>query len=96
MYHTNKHFTQSHTSSIELNDDHDYQYFFDTSPVTMYDIIQYEVNTSETQQRPIQVSTSEPDYEKHFAWLSTDTIKKRYELFTQYSRLPMIIILKKR
>ena len=65
----------------------------------MSDIIQYEVHNSIRQSEPIQVRTNEPDYEKQrplFAWLPTETIKKTYQLSTQYARLPMSTLLKKR
>ena len=84
---------------LEVEDDPDDQHFFDASTVTMSDIIQYEVNNSIRHPKPIQLSTSEPDYEKQrplFAWLPTETIKKTYELSTQYARLPMSTLLKKR
>ena len=64
----------------------------------MSDIIQYEVHNSIRQSEPIQVRTNEPDYEKQrplFAWLPTETIKKTYQLSTQYARLPMSTLLKK-
>ena len=86
-------------SNINEND-----YFFDSSeidakhpqsPSSSYSIFQGETNTS----KPVQVIPKEPDYEKQrplFAWLSTETIKKTYELTTQFARLPMSTILKKR
>lgn len=59
----------------------------------------YEVNNSIRQSQPIQVQTNEPNYKKRlrlFAWLPTETIKKTYQLSTQYARLPMSTLLKKR
>ena len=48
---------------------------------------------------PVSVNTKEPDYEKQcplFAWLPTEVIKRTYELTTQYARIPMSTILRKR
>ena len=48
---------------------------------------------------PISVETKEPDYDKQrplFAWLPADIIKKTYELTTQYARIPMSTLLRKR
>ena len=61
MYHT----STAHVSPIaEAEPPDDYHEYFDASPVTVDDIIKYEVHTSNTISKPIQVSTSTPDYEK--------------------------------
>ena len=67
----------------------DTQYFY-------YNVFNGEQTPSTT---PIRVSPSEPDYAKQrplFGWLPIDTIKRTYELTTQYGRIPMSTILKKR
>ena len=49
--------------------------------------------------KPVRVTPSTPDYEKQrplFGWLPVDTIKRTYDLTTQYGRIPMSTILKKR
>ena len=48
---------------------------------------------------PRLVHTKVPTYEKFrplFGWLPTDTIKRTFEITTQYARMPMSTILKKR
>ena len=53
----------------------------------------------ETTKTPIYVTPEEPEYEKQrplFAWLPIETIKRTYELTTQYARIPMSTILQKR
>ena len=48
--------------------------------------------------KPVNIQEQEPDYSLFkplFAWLPEETIKKTWELTTQYARIPMSIILKK-
>ena len=48
---------------------------------------------------PRLVHTKVPDYEKFrplFGWLPTATIKRTFEITTQYARMPMSTVLKKR
>ena len=72
----------------------------DTSPVSSIVSNTYSVFNGElTKSDPIVTKPSAPDYEKKqtlFAWLPTNIMKKTYELTTQYARLPMSTILKKR
>ena len=72
----------------------------DTSPVSSIVSNTYSVFNGElTKSDPVVTKPSAPDYEKQqplFAWLPTNIIKKTYELTTQYARLPMSTILKKR
>ena len=60
MYHT----STTHVSPIaEAETPDDYLEYFDASPIAVNNIIQYEVYPSSTS-KPIQVSTSTPDYAK--------------------------------
>ena len=98
IYHTNKYITYDTNSSFSFTSDITDE-FYDASSTELSNIIQYEAHKTNTHRKPIQVTNSEPDYLKQrslFAWLPTETIKKTYELTTQYARLPMSIILKKR
>jgi hypothetical protein len=48
---------------------------------------------------PRIIEPKEPDYETlrpFFGWLPTDTIKRTFEVTTQYARMPMSTVLKKR
>ena len=95
MYHSSTHVSPI----VEAEPPDDYHEYYDASPVTVENIIQYEVQSSNTTSKPIHVSTSTPDYEKQlplFAWLPTETIRKTYELTSQYTCLPMSTLLKKR
>ena len=75
--------------------------YYDSHETHLYDCCNINVQNQELKasKSPVQISTKEPDYERQrplFAWLPVDTIKKTYELTTQYARIPMSTILKKR
>lgn len=95
IYHTNKHL-------ISTIIDDKYQLIYnDTYESHEHDIRKISANNKEIKAsvKPIQVKTSNSDYEKQrplFVWLPLDVIKKTYELTTQYTRIPMSTILKKR
>ena len=95
IYHTNKHLIST------VIDDADQSLYHDTYELHDHNIPKISVNNEEIKasEKPIQVKTSDPDYEKQrplFAWLPLDVIKKTYELTTQYARIPMSTILQKR
>jgi hypothetical protein len=48
---------------------------------------------------PRIIEPKEPDYETlrpYFGWLPTDTIKRTFEVTTQYARMPMLSTVRKK
>jgi hypothetical protein len=57
------------------------------------------VNSGTILPSPCLVTTQPPDYETlrpFFGWLPVDTIKRTFDVTTQYARMPMSSVLKKR
>ena len=87
MYHTFEHDTQPSPTIIPSDDTHgtvdqdDNTIFYDTSSILLE-------TTTKVSNYDLQRSL--------FAWIPTDLIKKTYELITQYARILMSTIFKKR
>ena len=87
MYHTFEHDTQSSPNIIPPDDTHG---IIDQNDNTIF---------CDTSSIPLETTTKVPNYDLQrplFAWITTDIIKKTQELTTQYARIPMSTILKKR
>ena len=107
LYHTNTHIHSNDSESFLP-----YEYSYDDDNLSYFDTVEHEndhhrlssfsysiFNGEVNNNKPRQVSPSKPNYKVQrplFAWLPVDTIKRTYHLTTQYSRLPMSTILKKR
>lgn len=81
IYHTNKNFIST------VIDDEDQSIYHDTYESREHDIHKISVNNKDIKatEKPIQVITSGPDYEKQrpfFACLPLEIIKNKYELTT--------------
>jgi hypothetical protein len=68
-------------------------YVYDSNRPTLF------VHHGEVTPSPRRIQSSTPDYEMlrpFFGWLPTDVIKRTFAVTTQYARMPMSTILKKR
>ena len=109
LYHTNQiiakcfdNDTPKDGRSYPYEDDDDSIIFYDSyESINETNSTSFVVQKGESSTSPdgITVETKEPYYNNQrplFAWLPTEVIKKTYEMTTQYARIPMSTILRKR